>query len=134
MSELDPRVLTVSVTQPAPGVDLVTLTGELDFASGAELATALAGLTGRPRQIVVDLGSLEFVDSSGVKLLVTAARNTESDGGGLVLVSPTPTVRRVFEILHLADVLTVTDDREQALAEAARLGGGETLMEGDAYA
>jgi len=134
MSELDPRVLTVSVTEPAPGVDLVTLAGELDFASGAELATALARLTGRPRQIVVDLAPLEFVDSSGVKLLVTAARNAESDGGGLVLVSQTPTVRRVFEILHLSDVLTVIDDREQALADAERLAGGETLMEGDAHA
>ena len=121
MSELEPRVLTVDRSEPMPGGTLVTLTGELDFASGSELATVLAGLAGRPHRIVVDLSRLEFVDSSGVKLLVSAARSAESAGGGLVLVSPTASVRRVFEILHLFDVVAVLDDRQQAIAEAEAL-------------
>ena len=93
----------------------------------------LARLAGRPRRIVVDLAALSFVDSSGVKLLVSAARNADSDGGGVVLVSPTATVRRVFEILHLSDVVTVTDDRDLALAEAERLAAGEEPMGSDAH-
>jgi anti-sigma B factor antagonist len=132
MSELEPRVLTVDVTEPAPGVDLLTLTGELDFASGRELATALARLAGRPRRIVVDLSPLQFVDSSGVKMLVSAARNAESDGGGLVLVSPTPSVQRVFEILHLYDVMTVVPDLQHAIDASARRAGGEAPRKSDA--
>jgi len=136
MSDLEPRVLTVDASEPAPGVDLLTLTGELDFASGGELATVLARLAGRPRRVVVDLAPLQFIDSSGVKMLVGAARNAESDGGGLVLVSQTAPVRRVFEILHLFDVVTVTDNGEQALREAAEAAAAEddVQLRGDAQA
>src|SRR5262249_55642753 len=127
-----PRMLTVELSEPSPGVDLVTLQGELDFATNGELATVLAGLTGT-RRVVADLSELQFVDSSGVKMLVAASRALESDGGSLVLVSPTPTVLRVFEILHLDKVLTVADDRDRALAKAAS-EAGEPRAHGDASA
>lgn len=88
------HVLTVAVDLAAEGVDLVTLRGELDFASGEPPSTAFADLTGGPRRVVVDLAGLELVDSSGVKMLVAAAQAVEDAGGTLVLAGPTATVRR----------------------------------------
>src|SRR5689334_7678156 len=106
MSKPEPHVLTVAVDRDAGGVDVVTLRGELDFASGEPLSSAFADLTPGPRQVVVDLTELDFIDSSGVKMIVAAARAVEDAGGTFVLAAPRPTVRRVFEILHLEDVLT----------------------------
>jgi anti-anti-sigma factor len=130
MSEPEPNVLTVAVDRDAGGVDLVALRGELDFASGEPLSTAFADLTGGPRRVVVDLSDLEFVDSSGVKMLVAAARAVEDAGGAFVLAGPTATVRRVFDILHLADVLTVVETRQAALDEIARSEPIEARREG----
>jgi anti-sigma B factor antagonist len=130
MSEPEPNVLTVAVDRDAGGVDLVALRGELDFASGEPLSTAFAGLSGGPRRVVVDLAGLEFVDSSGVKMLVAAARAVEDAGGTFVLAGPTATVRRVFDILHLADVLTVVETRQAALDEIARSEPIEARREG----
>ena len=118
--DAEPHVLTVDVADAAEGVDLVTLRGELDFASGGPLSSAFAGLTGGPRRVVVDLSGLEFVDSSGVKMLVAAARAVEDAGGTFVLAAPTATVGRVFDILHLADVVTVVGTQRAALDEIAR--------------
>jgi anti-anti-sigma factor len=130
MSEPEPNVLTVAVDRDAGGVDLVALRGELDFASGEPLSTAFADLTGGPRRVVVDLSDLEFVDSSGVKMLVAAARAVEDAGGTFVVAGPTATVRRVFDILHLADVLTVVETRQAALDEIARSERIEARREG----
>jgi anti-anti-sigma factor len=130
MSEPEPNVLTVAVDRDAGGVDLVALRGELDFASGEPLSTAFADLTGGPRRVVVDLSDLEFVDSSGVKMLVAAARAVEDAGGTFVVAGPTATVRRVFDILHLADVLTVVETRQAALDEIARSEPIEARREG----
>ena len=131
MSETEPHVLTVAVDLDAEGVDLVTLRGELDFASGEPLSTVFADLTGEPRRVVVDLAGLEFVDSSGVKMLVAAARAVEDAGGTLVLAGPTATVRRVFDILHLAEIVTVVESRQAALDEIARSEPTEARREGD---
>ena len=130
MSEPEPNVLTVAVDRDAEGVDLVTLHGELDFASGGPLSSAFADLTGGWRRVVVDLAGLEFVDSSGVKMLVAAARAVEDAGGTFAVAGPTATVRRVFDILHLADVLTVVETRQAALDEIARSERIEARREG----
>ena len=53
-------------------------------------------------------------------MLVAAARAVEDAGGTFVLAGPTATVRRVFDILHLADVVTVVETRQAALDEIAR--------------
>ena len=128
--EAESHVLTIDVGE-VDGVDLLTLRGELDFASGGSLSSAFADLTSGPRRVVVDLAGLDFVDSSGVKMLIAAARAVEDEGGEFVLAAPTETVRRVFEILHLADVVTVAETRQTALDVMAKSETAEARREAD---
>src|SRR5262245_39039468 len=114
MTEREPRVLTVKAWATDDGMDFVTLAGDLDSSSGEPLSATLAGLTGVARRVVVDVSELEFVDSSGVKMLVAAARAVEDAGGSFVLAAPTGSVRRVFQILHLDQVVAVVDNRSAA--------------------
>jgi anti-anti-sigma factor len=119
MTAPEPRALTVEVRTTDGGADLVELTGELDSSSSELLSAALARLTGGGRRAVVDLTGLDFVDSSGVKMLIAAARAVEDEGGGFVLAGPTGSVRRVFEILHLDQVVPIVADRAEAFQDVA---------------
>ena len=75
---------------------------------------------------------MTFVDSSGVKMIVAAARAVEEAGGVFVLAAPTRSVRRVFEILHLDEIVTVEDDLRGALVRASRFEEDGTSAEGAA--
>jgi anti-anti-sigma factor len=77
---------------------IVMLTGEIDLSTLAELRACLAPLQGR---VIVDLYGVSFLDSSGIGVLVAARKALSSDGGDLMLRSPTSRVRRVLELTGL---------------------------------
>jgi anti-anti-sigma factor len=90
----------------------VLLDGELDLASGGPLRTRLAALVHEdppPRQVVVDLAQLAFVDASGIAVLMTAHEALARQGGELVLRRPSRLVRRVLALLRIEAVLRVVD-------------------------
>lgn len=68
-----------------PGGAVVALRGELDLATSPQLRTALVELIGQPsvRCVVVDMGGVTFIDSTGVHVLVEAARRLRRCGGDL---------------------------------------------------
>lgn len=80
---------------------VLKISGELDVATAPDLQSALEGLTGTPGDIRLDVSGLEFMDSSGLKVLVFAARSL-GERGRLVLVHPSPPVARVLELSGLA--------------------------------
>jgi len=71
------------------------------------------------RNFVVDLGEVEFIDSSGLGTLVRMLRAAEEAGGGLCLARPTARVRGVLEATLLDSVLRSHDDVDEAIAGAA---------------
>jgi anti-anti-sigma factor len=81
---------------------VVRLAGELDMATAADLAVPLEQLLERaPQPVVLDLGDLSFLDSSGVAVLIRIANRFPQ----LETRNPPPPVRRVIEVLGLADRL-----------------------------
>jgi anti-anti-sigma factor len=97
----------------------VTPIGEVDILTASELPRKLATLRGRePLRVVFDLSRVTFIDSSGINALVRSARNIEADGGTATFAAPTDEVRRVFDIIHLGEVVTLVDTVDTALASA----------------
>jgi anti-sigma B factor antagonist len=94
--------------------EIVTLEGELDMAHAPEVAELLDDLAAGGNAVVVDLTSLEFIDSSGIHALV----RPRSDGARIELVCPPGNVRRVLEVTKLERVLQVHDTLDKALAAA----------------
>lgn len=78
---------TITTTRPAPGTALVAIDGHLDVYSAPDVRTALIALInqGRYRQ-VVDLTAVTSVDSTGLAVLVGAAKRAVARGGRLALV------------------------------------------------
>jgi anti-sigma B factor antagonist len=87
---------------------IIELVGELDLDGAPRLEQALRDAeAGDASSIVVDLGGLEFIDSTGLRLLVMAAERSK-DGRFSLLRGPKQ-VHRVFEITDLVDRLPFAD-------------------------
>jgi anti-sigma B factor antagonist len=93
------------------GVSHLVLTGEFDLAGIPHFEAAIAAVEAAgPRAIVVDLSGLQFMDSSGLRALVTADDRARKAGRRLAIVQGPPPVRRVFEITQLEDRLDLVED------------------------
>lgn len=88
------------------GVAVVEVFGELDLSTAPELSTSLAPvLEQRPRALNLDLAGVDFIDSTGLTLLVRTLKRLKDHDGTLLITSPTPAVRRVLEIVGLDTLL-----------------------------
>jgi anti-sigma B factor antagonist len=87
---------------------IVTLRGELDAATAPRLYAQFAELSRRGiAQVDLDLAKLEFMDSSGLTVVVAEHKRASNDGGGLVILSPNRRVIRLFQISGLMSYLVV---------------------------
>ncbi|HLI24462.1 MAG TPA: STAS domain-containing protein [Acidimicrobiales bacterium] len=89
------------------GRTLYRLSGELDALNAARLRTVLTEDADDDRDVVIDLSHLDFIDSSGIGVLVGALKRFEASGRRLVLRSPTPALRRVFDMTGLASAFVI---------------------------
>lgn len=81
---------------------VVAVQGELDAYSAAGLEAEVGGLVQRrARDVVLDLSSTRFCDSSGLRAILTIERGVVDAGGRLVLRSPSEPVRRLLEVSGL---------------------------------
>src|SRR5436189_5493381 len=88
-------VLTVLVRHE-PDYVLVTVAGEVDFASAAGLRERLFTLASAGRPLVVDLARVSFIDAAGLGVLAGAARQAAAHGASLRVVCARRQVRRLF--------------------------------------
>jgi anti-sigma B factor antagonist len=88
-------------------VAVIAATGELDLSGAAPLEAELDRLAEEPElgTIVLDLRGLEFMDSSGLRLIVLTDMRARESGRRFALVRGTETVHRVFEITRMSERL-----------------------------
>jgi anti-sigma B factor antagonist len=100
-----PDEFTVEAGRGAGGVLTLRPTGELDIATAPKLERALHDGRRPGDEVVVDLAGLEFVDSTGLRVIVHAVEAARRDGWDLRLRHGPPAVRRVFEIAGVLGAL-----------------------------
>jgi anti-sigma B factor antagonist len=95
-------------------VATVRPTGELDLSGALVLEAELDRLADEPElaAVVLDLRGLEFMDSSGLRLVVLADMQAREAGRRFTLVRGGETVHRVFEITRMSDRLDFVDRPE----------------------
>ena len=90
----------------AGGVAVIALDGELDLAGAATLEQELSRLEPEsPDAIVLDLRAVEFMDSSGLRVIAVASKHAQDRGRRLALVPGSEQVMRVFEITRMRERL-----------------------------
>ena len=93
----------VEGAQDASGARVVKLIGEIDLSNAEALGDTLATMAGEGDHLVIDLSALEFMDSSGIAMLLRAAVRASS----VEVRNPSAIVRRIIECTGLGDVLRI---------------------------
>ncbi|MEV6838363.1 STAS domain-containing protein [Streptomyces sp. NPDC051133] len=97
------------------GIRVLTVAGEVDYDTGAQLQQALdVSDTSHPR-IVVDLRKVTFMDSSGINVLLIAHREITEAGGWLRLAAPTDAVLRTLRLVGIDEVIPCSPTLADAL-------------------
>jgi anti-sigma B factor antagonist len=88
----------------------ISLCGELDLANAGTAETALeASLAENASRVVIDMRELEFIDSTGIALLVAALGNNDGEEKVRFIPSSAPAVTRVLELTGLSERLPLAD-------------------------
>lgn len=95
------------------GLSTLSLLGELDIATSEKLARSLSNIEGKePHTIILDLTGLDFIDSSGLRVIVAADSEARRAGRRVVVVEGPEPVRRVFRHTLLDRRLTLVEDAD----------------------
>src|SRR3954471_15902570 len=97
----------INVTTEARGEDAgVRLAGDLDLDGAGAVTETLVGLGAGPvRQVVVDASEITFLDSSGLRALLSARERLEQVNVVLRVDSPSAAVSRVLEMTGTSELL-----------------------------
>lgn len=103
-------------TRPQQGGVLLTLRGELDMASSPQLERAIAtAVRDEPAAVVLDLRELDFIDSTGLRTLISEHERSLKAGRRFALVQGSRQVDRLMSITRVSEHLDVISSPEEAL-------------------
>lgn len=100
--------------------DLVSVCGEIDLYTAPLLRGELADAVVAGGRTVVDMSRVEFCDSTGLGVLLSALKQARGNGGELELAAPQPAVRRILQITGLDEVFTIHDSADVPAAAATQ--------------
>jgi anti-sigma B factor antagonist len=93
----------------------VELNGELDISSSASVESRLVELERRaPRVLLLDLRKVNFIDSTGLSMIINADGRAKKEGRRLTIVSGDGVPRRILRTVGLEDRLDVVTDMPEA--------------------
>jgi anti-sigma B factor antagonist len=117
-----PAPFQASASELEGGVRLLEVQGELDLSTALQLEGPLDEATrDEAAAVLIDLTGCQFIDSTGIALIVRAWQRIDSAAGnggkgGLVLCCQNEQVRRVLEVTGLEHSLRVFETRDEAAA------------------
>ncbi len=88
---------------------IVTVQGDIDLATADDLETCVRGALNGVSSIVIDMEGVTFLDSSGLRSLVTLQGEANSQGTSITLRSMPTQIRRVFDLTGLAASFGLSD-------------------------
>jgi anti-sigma B factor antagonist len=97
----------------------VSMRGDLDISTAPRLEDELRRLEAQgPQTLVLDLQELSFMDSTGLRLLITADARAREQSRRLVLVRGNDMIQRVLRITRLDERLEIVDDPSSVAGSA----------------
>ncbi len=95
---------------------VLTVSGEIHVSTAPEFSRRLNDAIARGKTgIVLDLTPTEFIDSTGLSVLLNGLRRVTRQRGRMALVCTNPTVLRLFEITRLDSTFEIRPSRAEAL-------------------
>jgi anti-sigma B factor antagonist len=98
------------------GVVMMKLNGEVDVYTAPKLKSRLIDLVDQGQfKIVVDLEEVDFMDSSGLGVLVGGLKRVRSHDGAIALVCTQENILKIFRITGLVKVFPIFENQDQAV-------------------
>ena len=108
-------------TTERDGVNVLTLRGEIDVYTAPQLRQTIVDLVdGGATKIVVDMRMVEFLDSTGLGVLVEGLRRIKSKDGDLSIVATQDKILKIFDITGLNRAFSLHASVEEAMAGASK--------------
>ncbi|MEE3451445.1 MAG: STAS domain-containing protein [Acutalibacteraceae bacterium] len=85
----------------------IHIEGRLDTATSPKLAEELKGSLEGVKNLVFDFTLLEYISSSGLRVLIAAQKQMQKQNGTMVVKNPSELVMEVFEVTGFVDILTI---------------------------
>src|SRR6201994_1811682 len=109
--------LTLNVHSDAPGFTVIAVGGEIDVYTAPKLREKLISLVDDGSyQLIVDMEAVEFLDSTGLGVLVGGLKRVRAHDGWIDLVCSQGRILRIFRITGLNKVFTIHDSVPAAVA------------------
>jgi anti-sigma B factor antagonist len=104
-------------TRQVDGITIVDLSGRITLGEGSVvLRDSIKDLLGKgQKKILLNLGDVSYIDSSGIGELVSAFTSVRNQGGELKLLNLTKKVHDLLQITKLYTVFDVKDDEAAAI-------------------
>jgi len=109
---------SLQVRTPVPGVSVIEIAGEVTRASDLALQDAYERAADGASAIMLDFGGLEYMNSSGIGLLVTLLVRAQRNRQRIFAYGLTDHYRQIFELTRLDEVIEIHETEESALAAA----------------
>jgi anti-anti-sigma factor len=108
--------MDLTIIPKRDGVAVAEMVGDLNLLCASDVRTGLAAaVNDGHRRLVVDLGQINFIDSSGLGALISGLKSARQAGGDLRIASPGEQARVVLKLTTLDRVLHPYDSVEDAL-------------------
>jgi anti-anti-sigma factor len=102
--------LRIEEVEPGPGVRVLEVHGEVDLAVASQLQKAIERALDADR-VLVDLAGCDFLDSTGIAVLIRGREALATSGGELSICNPGRQVLRVLEVTGLTRLDGFVADR-----------------------
>jgi anti-sigma B factor antagonist len=109
--------LTLNVYSEPPGFTVIEVGGEIDVYTAPKLREKLISLVDEGSyRLIVDMESVEFLDSTGLGVLVGGLKRVRAHDGWIDLVCTQTRILRIFKITGLNKVFSIYDSVAEAIA------------------
>jgi anti-sigma B factor antagonist len=109
--------LNIVSRSPNPETRVLNVAGEIDVYTSSQLKEqVLNTIADGVRHLVLNLSQVEYLDSTGLGVLISALKHLRESQGNLIIVGPSSRITRIFEITGLYKIFTIYDSEEQASA------------------
>lgn len=103
------------------GTQVLDLEGEVDVYTAPLLRQAIVDLVeGGATHVLINLERVDYLDSTGLGILIGGVKRLKEQGGALRLVGPSARITRIFEITGLNKIFDVYATERDALAAGGR--------------
>ena len=100
-----------------PNAVVLEMTGDLTYANREQFKTAVDAIRQKGcRHLILNMGNVRFVDSSGLGLLALVSQNFKLNQGTVSMLKPQSYVHEIMSLANIQKMIPVYDTEQDALA------------------